>query len=130
MDDEARRGTRFYIGRLTDLSKAIDHARELLGAAPFASGRDVVNVIGNGADNMGEEAAAARDRLVAAGATVNGVVLGEDPEILAYFRHEVAGGDAAFVMRAATAGALTGLMRMKLLRDLVAAARAPAAGPT
>ena len=125
LDDEARRGTPFFIGRLTDLSAAIDHARDLLVAAPFPGGRAVVNVIGNGPDNMGEASLAARDRLLAAGATVNGVVLGAEPEVLAYFRAEVVGGRAAFVMPGVSTGALTDLMRMKFLRDLIAAAPAP-----
>jgi hypothetical protein len=127
IDEEARRGTPFFIGRLTDVSKAIDHARELLDAAPFAGARAVVNVIGNGTDNMGEAAEAARDRLLASGATVNGVVLGAAPSLLAYFRAEVAGGPAAFVMPAEAAGTLTYTMRRKFLQDLIAATPGPGA---
>ena len=48
-------------------------------------------------------------------------MLGDDPELLAYFRHDVVGGDAAFVMRGVAAEPLTDLMRMKFLRDLIAA---------
>ena len=104
LDREARSGTRYFIGRLTDLSRALDHASDLLAAAPFPAGRAVVNVVGNGSDNMGEAAADARDRLLAAGATINGVVIGADPEVLAYFRREVTGGRGAFVLPAATDG--------------------------
>jgi hypothetical protein len=121
LDEEARVGTPHFIGRLTDLSAALDHAGELLETAPFRAGRTVVNVIANGSDNMGAQAAPARDRLLAAGATVNGVALGSDPELLAYFRAEVAGGSDAFVMPAPVAGDLAGMLRLKFLRDLVAA---------
>lgn len=127
LDEEARKLSRYFIGRLTDLSGALDHAGDLLTAAPFPSGRAVVNVIGNGSDNMGEAATAARDRLLAAGATINGVVVGADAETFAYYRREVAGGRAAFVLPATAAGSLAEVMRMKLLGDLMAAA-APAIG--
>ena len=128
LDREARSGARYFIGRLTDLSRALDHAGGLLAAAPFPADRAVVNVVGNGSDNMGEAAADARDRLLAAGATINGVVIGADPEVLAYFRREVTGGPGAFVLPAATDRPLVDLMRRKLLRDLVAA-RGQGRGP-
>jgi hypothetical protein len=114
-------GVRF-IGRLTDLSRAIDHAAELLARSPFDADRAVVNIVGNGADNLGEPAAAARDRLVASGATVNGVVLNGEPAVVDYFLAEVAGGPGAFVMVAEGTGPFDELMRRKLLRDLMAAA--------
>ncbi|MGH6831145.1 MAG: DUF1194 domain-containing protein, partial [Methylocella sp.] len=52
---EAREQATYFIGRLTDLSQAIDHATELLRAAPFVGRRLVVNIIGNGEDNVGED---------------------------------------------------------------------------
>jgi hypothetical protein len=120
VEEEARLGVRFYSGRLTDLSRAIDHAAELLAAAPFTPGRSVVNIIGNGRDNLGEAPAAARDRLLATGATVNGVALGIDAALLDYFRSEVIGGSASFVLSAETEDALIDVMKIKFLRDLIA----------
>jgi hypothetical protein len=120
LDAEARVG-QFYAGRLTDLSRAIDHAEDLLAAASFPAGRQVVNVIGNGPDNMGEPAVAARDRLLAGGVTLNAVALGGAPELVAYFRAEVAGGPDAFVLPSPAGAAMADLMRRKLLGDLVAA---------
>jgi Protein of unknown function (DUF1194) len=121
LDEEARKGPGMFIGRLTDLSAALDHARALLAAAPFDARRTVVNVLANGSDNMGEAAAPARDRLLAVGATINGVALGGDPELPAYFRTEVAGGADSFVMQAPAAHDLADMLRRKFLRDLVAA---------
>jgi hypothetical protein len=117
---QAYRSTSHFIGRLTDLSRAIDHARDLATAAdPGAP--VVVNIIGNGADNVGEPAAPARARLLETGATVNAVVTGDEPGLAEYFRQNVAGGAGAFVIAASGAEALPELMRRKLLRDLVAA---------
>ena len=86
VDTEARANEKFYAGRLTNLSRAIDHAAAMLLAAPYAADRAIVNIIGNGTDNVGEAPAGARERLVAAGGTVNGVVLGDDPLMLDYYR--------------------------------------------
>ena len=90
----------FYIGRLTDLSGAIDHGRGLLDTAPFPTDRSVLNVIGNGADNFGEDVDAARARILDAGFTLNAVVTDNDPALFSYYRHRVAGGWGAFVLAA------------------------------
>jgi hypothetical protein len=124
LDLEARRASVRFIGRLTDLSRAIDHAAELIAAAD-PGGRAVVNIIGNGADNMGEDAAPARARLVEAGATVNGVVFGAEPAVADYYRSEVAGGAGAFVIAAERVDDLSEVMHRKLLFDLVAALGGP-----
>ncbi len=113
---------RAHSTRLTDLSRALDHARDLGAAAPFAAERTVVNVIGNGSDNMGEPAAPARARLLGDGATINGVVFAPDAGLMDYFERDVAGGAGAFVLAAEPGGALADLMRRKLIGDLLIAA--------
>jgi Protein of unknown function (DUF1194) len=85
-------------------------------------------VIGNGADNMGEEAAPARDRLLRSGATLNGVVFGGDTETIAYFRDQVVGGTGAFLIAADGSTAVLEVMRRKFLQDLVAGAPPPPTG--
>jgi hypothetical protein len=117
VDREARSASVRFIGRLTDLSRALDHAATL--EPPTDGGRLIVNIIGNGADNIGEPAAPARDRLLAGGATANGVVFDADPAVAGYFRREVAGGSGAFVV-VAGAENLAEVMHRKLLQDLVA----------
>jgi hypothetical protein len=119
---EARNKEAFYIGRLTNLSQAIDHATEMLRTAPFATDRSVINIIGNGEDNVGEDAGIARDRVVDMGGIVNGVVLSEDPAVLDYYRQEVMGGPGAFVLSTGDAASLVEVLRRKLLNDLVVAA--------
>jgi hypothetical protein len=103
---------------MTDLSGAIDHAAVLLLTAPFAAGRSVLNVIGNGWDNVGEGPQRARDRIVAQGVTVNGVVLGYDPGLLDYYRNTVIGGPGAFLLSAGSAGAMSDVLARKFLYDV------------
>lgn len=103
---------------MTDLSGAIDHAAVLLLTAPFVADRAVLNVIGNGWDNVGEGPQRARDRIVAAGATVNGVVLGYDPVLMDYYRSTVIGGPGAFLLAAGSAGAMADVLARKFLYDV------------
>lgn len=123
VDHEARMTAVPFIGRLTDISRALDHAAKLLADMRTASGRGVVNVLGNGRDNIGEPAGPARRRLLDTGATVNGVVLDAETEVAEYYRAEVAGGPGAFVMTLDRPEPLVEAMLLKLLQDLVVAAQ-------
>lgn len=103
---------------LTDLSGAIDHGAVLLLTAPYAANRSVINVIGNGWDNVGEGPRAARDRVIAAGATVNGVVLGNDPVLTAYYRSTVIGGPGAFLLSVDDTASMAEVLARKFLYDV------------
>jgi Ca-activated chloride channel homolog len=108
--------------RMTDLSGAIDHAAVLLLTAPFAADRMVLNVIGNGWDNVGEGPVQARDRLVGAGGIINGVILGEDHVLADYFRQNVIGGRGAFLVTVKDKSAITSVLARKFLRDVALSA--------
>jgi hypothetical protein len=127
VETEARANEKFYIGRLTNLSQAIDHAAGMILTAPYATDRAVVNIIGNGEDNVGEDAGPARDRVIALGGTVNGAVLGDDPLVLDYYRQEVIGGPGAFVIGAGGAATLVEALKRKFLADIVVATRSAGA---
>jgi hypothetical protein len=127
VETEARTNGAFYAGRLTDLSQAIDHAGEMISMAPYAADRAIVNIIGNGEDNVGEDAAVARERFIARGGTVNGVVLGADPLVLDYYRQQVIGGPGAFVISTGEATDLVEVLTRKFLNDFVVATRISAA---
>ena len=90
--------SRHLVGSLTNVSAALAHAGDMLRLSPYASKRAIVNIVGNGQDNVGQGPEFSRDTLVAGGATINGVVTGRDRKILEYYRHEVIGGPAAFVL--------------------------------
>ena len=103
---------------MTDLSGAIDHAGILLLTAPYATERSVVNVIGNGWDNVGEGPLRARDRILATGGTVNGVILGPDPVLEGYYRSSVIGGAGAFLLSADSPDAMAEVLARKFLYDV------------
>ena len=109
--------------RLIDLSEAIECGRSLLADAPFRAQRSVLNIVGDGVDNFGEDPDAARDRAVAAGITVNGVVINGNPDVVSHYRDHVIGGDAAFVMDIADPATVVDAMTKKFLLDVASAVR-------
>jgi Protein of unknown function (DUF1194) len=104
----------------TDISRAIDFATSLAVAAPHPSERMVVNVCANGTDNVAEDPRAARDRAMAAGVVINGLVIGGEKGLASYLREHVQGGSGSFVMEVSQPAVLMQAMIDKLLRDLVA----------
>ncbi len=109
--------------RMTDLSHAIDCGRHLLADAPFHADRSVLNILGDGVDNLNEGPEAARDRAVAAGITVNGVVVNGGLEIVGYYRNHVIGGHGAFVLDVADPVTMVDVMTRKFLLDVASAVR-------
>ena len=124
-DDEAT-GTLLEATRWTDVSAAIDFGARMLDQAPYVGNRDVLNICGNGVDNVDEESGQARQAALATGITINGVVLGTKPSITDYFRDHVAGGSGSFVLEAKEAASFADAMVTKFLRDLIAAGPQPA----
>jgi hypothetical protein len=51
----------------------------------------VLNILGDGVDNISEEPNTVRDREVATGITVNGVVVNGSPEVAGYYRNHIIG---------------------------------------
>lgn len=117
---EGRAQVEWYIGRLTDLSQAIEYADAMLLTAPYVGNRAVINVVGNGTDNVGEDPSIARDRFVARGGTINGLVLGNDAAMVEYYRDYVIGGRAAFVMSISHDTTMTDAFVRKFIGDIVA----------
>jgi hypothetical protein len=107
------------LGALTDLSSALEFGGEMLRNAPFATRNRVVNIIGNGIDNVAEGAPPMRDRLVAQGVTINGVALGPDRTIYDYFKREVVGGPDAFVLSASDPNNLIDVLARKFVTEIV-----------
>jgi hypothetical protein len=117
MDDAAAASS--LAGR-TDVSAAIDLASSLARDAPLAAGRTVINICGNGQDNVGEPPDAARDRALVDGFVVNGLVIGNRGGVAEHYRSQVQGGPGSFVLIVETPGEIAEAMVEKFLRDLIA----------
>jgi Ca-activated chloride channel homolog len=113
------RRTEKRFGKPTDLSHALSSASGLLLAAPFSTARSIINIVGNGPDNVDADARPARDVALGLGFTINGVVLGDDPDLIDYFRRHVVGGPGSFVVNVPNAHVMTKVLKQKLLKDIV-----------
>ena len=112
----------------TAIGEALALAGTLLDDAPDCR-RRVVDVSGDGRSNEGPAPAGARDRLAAAGVTVNALVITEGaPGLLAYYEREVIGGRDAFALSADSFRDYPARIREKLLREVarVLSRRGPA----
>jgi hypothetical protein len=103
----------------TAIGEALLAAEKLLASAPAKATRQVVDVVGDGRSNEGVLPGPIRDRLVAAGVTINGLcVLHEEPDLVQSYTEEVIGGPGAFALPCPDYPAFAEAMRLKLLREL------------
>lgn len=102
----------------TSISSALLYAEAMLSEAPRAD-RRVVDVSGDGRNNVGVPVSAARDRLVAKGITINGLAIrNEWPTLDTYFENQVVGGPDHFVVPADDYAAYEDAILSKLLREI------------
>jgi Protein of unknown function (DUF1194) len=108
-------------GRRTDVSAAIAFAAHLAWTAPFVTQRTVINICGNGEDNVGQDPDEARDQALAEGLVINGLVVSDRSDVADYYREHVRGGPGSFVLTVDEPRDVAGAMLEKFLRDLIAA---------
>ncbi len=105
---------------LTAIGAALRAAEALLQQSPAEARRRVIDIAGDGRSNDGVAPGPMRDRLAAAGVTINGLcVLHEEPDLLAYFNDEVIGGRDAFALICADYPAFAGAIAQKLKREIL-----------
>lgn len=110
---------RFIEGGSTAIGEALRHALTSINANPYRGERLVVDVSGDGVNNEGANPARWRDRLVAAGVTVNAlVILNEDPNLWTFYESAVVGGPGAFLMTAEDYRSYGAAIEQKLLQEL------------
>lgn len=102
----------------TAIGEALLAALTLLGHVPAKPARRVVNVIGDGRSNNGIAPGPVRDRMAAAGITINGLcILHEEPDLLEFYTKEVIGGPGAFAVTCKDYADFIEAMRQKLTRE-------------
>jgi hypothetical protein len=128
-----REAPRSFMGR-TSISAAIDYSMAHLARSPFQAPRRVIDVSGDGTNNSGRPVTQARDEAIAAGVTINGlVILSEVPlptnpqhthppgGLTAYYENNVIGGPGAFVLEAENFESFGQLMISKLIKEIAVA---------
>jgi Ca-activated chloride channel homolog len=110
---------RFGLGGLTAIGSALLVCERMFSQVPGAVARQVIDVAGDGRANDGPDPAPIRDRLVAAGVTINGLcVLHEEPDLVESYRREVIGGPGAFAVQCQDYDGFAEAMRQKLRQEV------------
>jgi Protein of unknown function (DUF1194) len=90
---------RQIFGGGTSLSGAIDYSVKMLESAPYRAPRKVIDISGDGSNNLGRNVEQARDEAVRLGIRINGLpILLLERDLDQYFRENVIGGPGAFVI--------------------------------
>ncbi|MEO1283393.1 MAG: DUF1194 domain-containing protein, partial [Pseudomonadota bacterium] len=102
----------------TAIGEAMEFSQAQFADAP-ACDRQVIDISGDGSSNEGVEPKDAAVELLAAGTTVNALVIeGAEPMLTEYFWENVILGPGAFVITANSFDEYPMRMRMKLLREV------------
>ncbi len=103
----------------TAIGEALLFALQLLAGAPAHAIRQVVDVIGDGRSNAGIAPGPIRDRMAAAGITINGLcILHEEPDLLQSYQREVIGGPGSFAETCRDYADFGAAMRRKLTQEV------------
>ncbi len=112
----------FRHGTQTDIAFAIEVGMNQFRDMPWRAEQRVINVVADGISNIGRVARVDRDLALAAGITVNGLVMGKGSaiEVLTnYFEREVIGGPTAFVQSGSTPNEVAAAMLRKMILEVV-----------
>lgn len=115
----AIRATRRTSSGLTAIGSAMIAAAAAFDYMPEPAAHRVIDLSGDGMANFGVPPTAARDTLVRRGITINGLaILSEEPWLDEYYRHNVIGGPASFVVVAKNFESFADAMLRKLVQEV------------
>jgi hypothetical protein len=119
--------------RWTSISGAIDFSMRVFAISPYQGTRRVIDISGDGVNNNGRPSSQARDEALAAGTTINGLVIMNDrptpgfseyfsqPALDVFYREHVIGGPGAFVIAIEDFSSFAYAIRNKLIREIASA---------
>jgi hypothetical protein len=110
---------RRLMGGGTSISGAIDFSVRALAASTYRATRRVIDISGDGANNIGRPAEQARDEAVLMGIRINGLpILTVEPDLDQYYRKNVIGGPGAFAIVAKTYDQYADAILRKLVTEI------------
>ena len=119
-----RKTPRYMLMDGTSISTAIIESVSLFNDNGFAGVRRVIDISGDGTNNVGRPVPIARDAAIEAGITINGLtILNEFPELDTYFSRFVVGGPGAFIVTADSFSTFSAAILNKLTREIAGETR-------
>jgi hypothetical protein len=110
---------RRLMGGGTSISGAIDYSVMALATSPYRATRRVIDVSGDGANNIGRPAEQARDEAVRQGIRINGLpILTVEPDLDQYYRKNVIGGPGSFAIVAKNYDQYSDAILRKLVTEI------------
>ncbi len=110
---------RRYRNGATSISHAIKYSTAIVRTGRFTSARRVIDISGDGKNNVNEQPGRTRDQTVAAGVTINGLaILNRTADLDDYYRKNVIGGPNSFLITAKDFEAYLLAIKKKLLREI------------
>jgi hypothetical protein len=106
-------------GNMTNISGVIAFGTDLLDEVPYQATRKVIDISGDGRENVSDTPETMRDRAIAAGNTINGLVIeNEEKELRYHYRDSIIGGPGAFVLPVKRYEDFAAAMKKKLIREI------------
>lgn len=116
---EFRKTPRYMLKDGTSISTAIIESVSLFKGNGFSGARRVIDISGDGTNNVGRPVPIARDAAIEAGVTINGLtILNEFPELDTYFSRFVVGGPGAFIVTADSFSTFSAAILNKLVQEI------------
>jgi len=110
---------RQLMGGGTSLSGALDFSVLMLNASPYRAAKRVIDISGDGSNNLGRPVEQARDEAVAMGIRINGLpIMVVEPDLDMYFRQSVIGGPGAFIVPVKSYDAFAEAILRKLVSEI------------
>ena len=110
---------RRIFGGGTSLSGAIDFSVQLISSSPYRATRQVIDISGDGSNNLGRPVEQARDEAAQQGVRINGLpILELERDLDQYFRENVITGPGAFIIPVQNYNAFGEAIMRKLVTEI------------
>lgn len=114
-----RKMNRRYDDGATDIGGALNFSRKKILSSPFHANRNVIDLVGDGPNNVNFSPSIERDLAIKDGITINGLaIIGEVSVLEEYFIRFIIGGPNAFVEKTADFDGFKRAMERKLIREI------------
>ena len=102
------------------IGDALSFAGHSIEVNDFKGIRRVIDISGDGPNTVGSSVEFARDRIVASGVTINGLVIHRPsmPNLDAYFRNAITGGPGSFVIKAENRASFAEAILKKMILEI------------